>query len=155
MCLSFLFFEWNCSELKSVYSDHLVIIYYMFFCNNSCWVANVGNTWVCKGLNWIAHLVMFVRVVCSHGLVELVNSLVWLVKVVDVGLVYWTTINQSFDFFLNPLLGWRILSFSLNKPNFHPMFLKLPKSFNLLFTSLTQTFRDPTNGIRASLLIIG
>ena len=29
------------------------------------------NTWVCKGLSWVAHLIMFVRVVCSHGLVEI------------------------------------------------------------------------------------
>ena len=31
----------------------------------------MGNTWVCKGLSWVAHLVMFVRVVCSHGLMEI------------------------------------------------------------------------------------
>ena len=31
----------------------------------------MGNTWVYKGLSWVAHLVMFVRVVCSHGLVEI------------------------------------------------------------------------------------
>ena len=31
----------------------------------------MGNTWVCKGLSWVAHLVMFVRVVCSHCLVEI------------------------------------------------------------------------------------
>ena len=29
------------------------------------------NTWVCKDLSWVAHLVMFVRVVCSHGLVKI------------------------------------------------------------------------------------
>ena len=29
------------------------------------------NTWVCKGLSWVAHLVMFVRVVCSHSLVKI------------------------------------------------------------------------------------
>ena len=29
------------------------------------------NTWICKGLSWVAHLVMFVRVVCSHGLVKI------------------------------------------------------------------------------------
>ena len=29
------------------------------------------NTWVCKGLSWVAHLVMFVKVVCFHGLVEI------------------------------------------------------------------------------------
>ena len=26
---------------------------------------------VCKGLSWVAHLVMFVRVVYSHGLVKI------------------------------------------------------------------------------------
>ena len=31
----------------------------------------MGNTWIYKGLSWVAHLVMFVRVVCSHGLVEI------------------------------------------------------------------------------------
>ena len=31
----------------------------------------MGNNWVCKGLSWVAHLVMFVIVVCSHGLVEI------------------------------------------------------------------------------------
>ena len=31
----------------------------------------MGNTWVYKGLSWVAHLVMFVRVVYSHGLVEI------------------------------------------------------------------------------------
>ena len=31
----------------------------------------MGNTWVCKGLSLVAHLVMFVRVVCSHSLVEI------------------------------------------------------------------------------------
>ena len=31
----------------------------------------MGNTWICKGLSWVAHLAMFVRVVCSHGLVEI------------------------------------------------------------------------------------
>ena len=31
----------------------------------------MGNTWVCKGLSWVAHLVMFVRVVYSHGLVKI------------------------------------------------------------------------------------
>ena len=31
----------------------------------------MGNTCVCKGLSWVAHLVMFVRVVCSHGLVKI------------------------------------------------------------------------------------
>ena len=31
----------------------------------------MGNTWDCKGLSWVAHLVMFVRVVCSHGLIEI------------------------------------------------------------------------------------
>ena len=36
----------------------------------------MGNTWVCKGLSWVAHLVMFVRVVYSHGLVEIGEILV-------------------------------------------------------------------------------
>ena len=31
----------------------------------------MGNTWVCKGLSWVAHLVIFVKIVCSHGLVEI------------------------------------------------------------------------------------
>ena len=31
----------------------------------------MGNTWVCKGLSCVTHLVMFVRVVCSHGLVKI------------------------------------------------------------------------------------
>ena len=31
----------------------------------------MGNTWVCMGLSWVAHLVMFVRIVCSHGLVKI------------------------------------------------------------------------------------
>ena len=31
----------------------------------------MGNTWVCKDLSWVTHLVMFMRVVCSHGLVEI------------------------------------------------------------------------------------
>ena len=31
----------------------------------------MGNTWICKGLSWVARLVMFVRVVCFHGLVEI------------------------------------------------------------------------------------
>ena len=31
----------------------------------------MGNTWVCKGLSWVVHLVIFVRVVCFHGLVEI------------------------------------------------------------------------------------
>ena len=31
----------------------------------------MGKTWVCKGLSWVAHLVMFVKVVCSHGLVKI------------------------------------------------------------------------------------
>ena len=48
-----------------------MIICYIFFCNNSCLVASVGNTWICKGLSWVAHLAMFVRVVCSHDLVEI------------------------------------------------------------------------------------
>ena len=26
---------------------------------------------VYKGLSWVAHIVMFVKVVCSHGLVEI------------------------------------------------------------------------------------
>ena len=30
----------------------------------------MGNTWVCKDLNWVAHLVMFVKVVCS-GFMEI------------------------------------------------------------------------------------
>ena len=38
----------------------------------------MGNTWVCKDLNWVAHLVMFVRVVCSYGLVE-INEILGLV----------------------------------------------------------------------------
>ena len=46
-------------------------ICYILFCNNSFWVASVGNTWVCKGLSWVAHLIMFVRDVCSHGLVQI------------------------------------------------------------------------------------
>ena len=31
----------------------------------------MGNTWVYKGLSWVAHLVMFVRVVCSNGFAEI------------------------------------------------------------------------------------
>ena len=31
----------------------------------------MGNIWVCKGLSWVANLIMFVRVVCSFGLVEI------------------------------------------------------------------------------------
>ena len=31
----------------------------------------MGNTWGCKGLSWVAHLVMFMRVVCPHNLVEI------------------------------------------------------------------------------------
>ena len=31
----------------------------------------MGNTWVCKGLSWVAHLVMFVKVVCFHDLVKI------------------------------------------------------------------------------------
>ena len=31
----------------------------------------MGNTLVCKGLSWVAHLVMFVRAVCSHDLVKI------------------------------------------------------------------------------------
>ena len=29
------------------------------------------NTLVCKGLSWVTHLVMFVRVGCSHDLVKI------------------------------------------------------------------------------------
>ena len=28
-------------------------------------------TWGCKGLSWVAHLILFLEIVCFHGLVKI------------------------------------------------------------------------------------